>query len=266
MKLVLSMAGAALAVLLPAASLAAGPQQGRLTGTIGVGVEAFGGGDLHGGARGRAASLQSLNPALPAVPADLNIEAREYGDVYDAPPALTAELAYGLSDQIELVGAVSYSTADEGRVQVGSAFVPALNATLPVFGQFGELSTIAVEAGARFYPGGEGAIRPFVGARAGFVRQDSVNATFTIPDAPAGGITLRNVPFFDETTMLTAGLEGGVAVAFGDAITGGVSVAARYIGEADGNDSAIGGLGLASINDGTERWTFPVQARLSLRF
>jgi hypothetical protein len=260
------LAAASAAALLPAAAFAAGPQQGRLTGSIGVGVEAFGGGDLHGGARGRAASLQALNPALPAVPADLNIEAREYGDVYDAPLAITGELAYGLSDQIELVGAVSYSAADEGRVRVGSAFVPALNATLPVFGRFGELNTLSVEAGARFYPGGDGAIRPFVGGRAGFVRQDEVRATLTIPDAPAGGITLSNVPFFHDTTMLTASVEGGVAGEFGEAVSGGLSVAARYIGEADGDDSAIGGLGLASINDGTERWTFPVQARLSLRF
>jgi hypothetical protein len=255
----------AILILAPSLALAAGPQAGRLSGSLSIGVEPFGSGDLHGGAGGRAPRLEALNPALPAVPADLNIQSRSYGDVYDSPLTFGAELSYGLSDSTELFGALSYSSADEGRVQVGNAFVPALNATLPIFGAFGELTSWSLEGGARYYFAGE-TFRPFVGGRLGFARQEAVAATFTIPSAPAGGITLRNVPFFDDTTSLTAGAEAGIAFGLGEGVTGSASVGARYVGEFDGNDSALGGLGLASINDGTDRVTFPIQARISLTF
>jgi hypothetical protein len=249
----------------PLAAHAAGPEPGRISGSISVGADAFGAGDLHGGAAGRAPSLQALNPGLPAVPADLNIQSREYSDVYDAPLSFGAEVAYGFSENIEIFGAVTYSSADEGLVQVGSAFVPALNATLPVFGQFGENTALLLEGGARYYFAGD-MFRPFVGGRIGIARLDGLSATFTIPDAPAGGIRLANVPFFDDTDALTIGAEAGVAVGFGENIEGQFSVGVRQIGEYDGNDSVISTLGLASINNGSERTTIPVRASLRIAF
>jgi hypothetical protein len=252
-------------VVLPSVAFAQTAQPGKLRGTINVGTEIAGSGKLHGGAATIVPSLTALNPGLPSVPALLTIEERKYSDVYDAPIAVGIEVSYGLNEAVEMYGSLSYSEAKRGNTQVGSAFVQALNATLPTFGEFGKIRNIGAEVGARYFFG-SGDYQPFVGGSLGIVQQDAVKATFTIPGAPAGGITLANVPFFKKTTSFTAGVEGGLAANLSETLSGRISVGARYIGAFKGNDSVLGTLGLQSINDGTERWVYPIKASLSTTF
>jgi hypothetical protein len=254
-----------LAIALPSVAFASTPEAGKLRGSISVGTEIFGTGDLHGATTSVVPSLTALNPALPAVPATLNIRSRKYSDVYDAPVQFSGELTYGMSDSTELYGSVSYSNSEGSRVQVGTADVAALAATLPVFGQFGDLKNFGFEVGARYFFG-NGDYVPFVGGSVGIVRQDALEATFTIPDAPAGGITIANVPFFKTTNSMTASVEGGIAVNFSDTLSGRVSVGARYIAAFKGDDTALSGLGLQTINNDTERWTYPIKASLAASF
>ena len=250
---------------LPSLALAQGPQTGKFSGSGSLGTSIFGSGNLHGGATTTVPSLTALNPALPAVPADLVIGSRKFSKVYDAPFQFGLELGYGLSDDIELFGGVNYAKSNGSRIQVGVANVAALNATLPVLGAFGDLKNFGVEGGARYFFTGE-QFRPFIGGSLGVVQQDALKATFTIPDAPAGGITLSNVPFFKKTTSMSAGVEGGISAGLGETMEGRLSVGARYIGAFKGDDTGLSGLGLGSINNGTERWSYPIKATLAIRF
>lgn len=255
----------AFGLALPSLALADTPVAGKLRGSISVGTDIFGSGNLHGGTTSVVPSLAALNPGIPAVPATLNIRPRKYSDVYDAPVTFSGELSYGVNDNMEVYGAVNYSKSEGSRIQVGTADVAALSATLPVFGQFGDLKNLGLEVGARYFFG-SGDYVPFVGGSIGVVQQDKLNATFTIPDAPAGGITLTNVPFFKKTNSMTASAEGGIAVNFSDTLSGRVSVGARYIAAFKGDDSGLSGLGLQTINNGTERWTYPIKASLAASF
>jgi hypothetical protein len=253
------------AVALPTLATARPLEAGQFTGNLTIGAPVFGTGKLHGGATTTVPSLTALNPALPAVPAVLVIEERKFSKVYDTPALLGVEVGYGLNDNVELFGGINYSKADKGRTQVGVANVAALNASLPVYGEFGDIENLEVEGGARyFFPGDR--FSPFIGASIGAVQQEAVSATFTIPDAPAGGITLANVPFFKKTTLLSLGAEVGSAMSFTDRVDGRLSVGAKYLGEADDNDTALAGLGLGSINNGSERWVYPIKATLAVRF
>jgi hypothetical protein len=254
-----------IAATLPGFAFAAGPQAGSYSGSVQLGGNFFGSGKLHGAATTTIPSLTALNPGLPAVPADLTIESRKFSDVYDDPVQFGIEGAYGLSDDIELFAGFNYSKAEGGRVQVGNATVAALNATLPTFGQFDDLTATNFEAGARYFFAGE-QFRPFVGASLGATQQDAVKASFTIPDAPAGGITLTDVPFFKKTTAVNYGVEGGLAFGFSDTVDARFSVGARYTGAAKGDDTGLSGLGLATINNGSERWNYPVKASVAFRF
>jgi hypothetical protein len=241
-------------------------EAGQFSGSVSLGTPIFGSGKLHGGATSTVPSLAALNPALPAVPAVLDIGSRNFSKVYDAPAQFGVELGYGLTENVELFGGLSYAKANGSRIQVGTATVAALsNAVLPVFGAFGDLENLEFEGGARYFFAGE-TFSPFIGGSIGAVQQDALKATFTIPDAPAGGITLSDVPFFKKTTALTVGVEGGVSMGLSDTIDGRLSIGAKYIGAARGDDSALSGLGLGTINNGTERWSYPIKATLSLRF
>jgi hypothetical protein len=253
------------AIVSPSVASAKPLEPGQISGRVSLGAPIFGSGNLHGGATSTVPSLTALNPALPAVPAVLDIGSRKFSKVYDAPAQFGIEMGYGLTDNVEVFGGLNYSKAEGSRIQVGTATVAALNAVLPTFGEFGDLTNFEFEAGARYFFAGEG-FTPFIGGSLGAVQQDDVKATFTIPDAPSGGITLANVPFFKKTTALSVGVEGGVSFGLSDTIDGRLSAGAKYIGAARGDDSALSGLGLGTINNGSERWSYPIKATLAVRF
>lgn len=219
-------------------------------------------GEVHGGATAAVPNLGPLNPALAGVNAELRIQSRSFDDIYGEGMNLGAEFAYGMSDNAEVFGAFRYMQADEGQVQVGGAFVPALNTTLPVYGTFSKYEAYALEAGYRQYFG-SGALKPYVAGRLGAVFTDKINATFEIPDA---AITIANVPFYDSSTSLTAGLDVGVSYAVNDRLSLQAETGVRYISSLSDDDSAIGGLGLSSINGAGERAYVPVTLRAKFAF
>jgi hypothetical protein len=241
-------------------------EPGQFSGRVSLGAPIFGSGKLHGAATTTIPSLTAVNPALPAVPAVLDIGSRKFSKVYDAPAQFGIEMGYGLTDNIELFGGLNYANAEGSRIQVGTATVAALNnAVLPTFGEFGDLTNFEFEGGARYFFAGE-TFSPYIGGSIGAVQQDAVKATFTIPDAPAGGITLSNVPFFKKTTALSVGVEGGVSFGLSDTIDGRLSAGAKYIGAGRGDDTGLSGLGLGTINNGSERWSYPLKATIAVRF
>jgi hypothetical protein len=253
------------AFIVPSLASAKPLEPGQFSGRVSLGAPIFGSGKLHGAATTTVPSLTALNPALPAVPAVLDIGSRKFSKVYDAPAQFGVEMGYGLTNNIELFGGLNYSKAEGSRIQVGTATVAALSATLPTFGQFGDLKNLEFEGGARYFFAGD-SFSPFIGASLGAVQQDAVKATFTIPDAPAGGITLSNVPFFKKTTALSVGVEGGMSFGLSDTVDGRLSAGAKYIGAARGDDSGLSGLGLGTINNGSERWSYPLKATIAVRF
>jgi Outer membrane protein beta-barrel domain len=254
------------AIIIPSFAAAKPLEPGQFSGRVSLGAPIFGSGNLHGSATTTIPSLTALNPALPAVPAVLDIGSRKFSKVYDAPAQFGVEMGYGLTDNVELFGGLNYAKTNGSRIQVGTATVAALNnAVLPTFGDFGDLKNLEFEGGARYFFSGE-TFSPYVGGSIGAVQQDSVKATFTIPDAPAGGITLANVPFFKKTTALSVGVEGGVSFGLSDTIDGRLSAGAKYIGAGRGDDTALSGLGLGTINNGSERWSYPLKATLAVRF
>jgi hypothetical protein len=253
------------AFAIPGMATAKPLEPGQISGRVSLGAPIFGSGKLHGAATSTVPSLTALNPGLPAVPAELVIASRKFSKVYDAPAQFGVEMGYGLTDSIELFGGLNYAKSEGSRIQVGVANVAALGASLPVFGAFGDLETFEFEGGARYFFGGD-TFSPFIGGSLGAVQQDKLTATFTIPDAPAGGITLSNVPFFKKTTALSVGIEGGASFSLSDTIDGRLSAGAKYIGAGRGDDTGLSGLGLGTINNGTERWVYPIKATLAVKF
>lgn len=224
------------------------------------GAEEAIGGTMHGGTDAPIADLGGLNPALAGIPATLQIGSRSQSKVYDTALSIGGEIGYGLSETGEALLAVRYLKANGNRINVGAAAAGApVNASLPVLGDFGDYKSLSVELGYRQYlMAGEG-FSPFVAARAGLARVSSISADFTVPDA---GIALNNVPFSKSSWEFTSGVDLGLSIPAGTNFRIEPEVGIRYTGGAKGNDTALGGLGLGSINNKGERWSIPMRVRL----
>ncbi len=246
---------APLAALMATTAHAAGPEAGRFSMSLVGGLDVPVNGEVHDGAVAAVPDLGPLNPALAGVNAELRIGAREHDRIYDVAGTVGVEFAYAFDDRSELFGQVRRTEADEGTVQVGGAFVPALATELPVFGTFSDYMAVSAELGYRYYFGTPGYARPFVGARAGAVRVDEISATFEIPDA---GITIADAPFYESGWIATGGLDVGVIMPVSERFSVTLASGVRYIADLKDDDSAIGGLGLASINDTGSRFSVPV--------
>lgn len=248
-------------LILPLASLfatsahAAGPEAGRWSMSLVGGVDVPVSGDVHEGATVLVPDLGPLNPDLAGVDAELRIGARGHDRIYDTAGTVGLELAYAPSDRSEVFGQVRRTEADDGRVMVGGAYVPALDTELPVYGSFEDYSALSAEVGYRMYFGTAGAARPFVGARLGATRVNGIRATFEIP---AAAITIPDAPFYDKGWVASGGLDVGVIVPFGETFSMTLASGVRYTADLKDDDSAIGGLGLASINDTGSRVSVPV--------
>lgn len=252
MKKLLIAAGLSLAISAPA--FAAGPQQGKFSFSLFGGIDVPVNGDVHTGAVAGIPDLGPLNPDLEGVDAELRIGARGHDQIYDMATGYGAEFGYGLSDRSEVFGQVRYTRADEGNLRVGGAFVPALNTELSVFGKFSDYKSLGAEVGYRYYFMTPGYARPYIAGRIGATQTDGIRATFTIPDAD---IAIVDVPFTEKKWSGSAGIDVGVNFPVSERFSITAETGVRYIADLSGDDSAIGGLGLGSINDSGKRISVP---------
>lgn len=247
----------AVALGLPATAMAQSGPSFILIGGGDVSVS----GDVHKGAIAPIADLGPLNPALAGVSAELRIGARSYDRIYGKATNFGVEMAWPMASG-EVFGQLLSTRTSAGSTEVGGAFVPALDTTLPVYGRFEGYKAMSLEGGYRHFFG-TGKVRPYVAGRIGTTKVDGINATFTIPDA---AITLTNVPFFDGGWQMSGGADLGLLWSMSEKASLGLEVGARYHGDISDDDSALSGLGLASINDAGKRTSYPVNLRLQFRF
>jgi len=259
------------AVFMAASPAFAAPlDSGRFAGSVFAGAEFPIDGDVHAGATAPIASLAALNPNLPAAGAELRIQSRSFDDIYGDGLSYGVEGAYGLGGGREVFGAVRRTEADQGSVQVGTAFVPALSASLPVFGTFGDLKITSIEGGVRQFFG-TSAITPYVAGRAGVAFVDEIRATFTVPvptgvGAEPNDINLNNVPFYGDTTTWTVGVDVGASWKINNSWSLMAETGLRYSGELDGDDAALSTLGLSAINDEGARLSVPLTVKARYAF
>lgn len=234
---------------------ASGVEAGQWSFSVFGGVDIPTSGDVHGSAIAPVPDLGPLNPALAGVNAELRIQSRSHDRIYGLADSYGLEMGYGLSDRAELFGQVRYSHASPGRVQVGGAFVPALNSELPVYGRFSAYKSYGAEFGYRLFFMEPGATRPFVAARIGATHTDAINASFDIPDA---AISIADARFTKKTWSASGGLDVGVIIPVGETFSFTTQAGVRYVDKLSGDDADIGGLGLGSINNDAKRISAPI--------
>jgi hypothetical protein len=238
------------------------PEAGKLAGAVHGGVDFPIDGDVHKGATAPIANLGPLNPALAGTAAELRIQKRSQKQVYDQGYSVGVELAYGLSDQSEVFGSVRHSWTGKGNAQVGTAFLPATNASLPVNATFSRYKADNIEIGYRQYFG-DGGIQPYGAVRGGIGFVDRINASFAIPDA---NIAINDARFYKKSTTYSGGLDLGISYDVGPSISLQAEAGLRYQSKLKSDDRDIAALGLAGINNTGSRLSVPITLKLRAGF
>jgi hypothetical protein len=237
-----------LAVLsLPASARAqegTSPIEGRWSLSFRGGLDLALGGDVHAGGVGTVLGLPTT------------VDARNYGDVYGTPFRGEAQIGYGVSERVEVFASASYAKKSADLLRVGDVGGLDLNA------QFGDYEEVGVEGGMRYFLGTQSTVKPYLSLSGGVRFLDSNTPTFSVP---AAEVTLRDVPFYDSSTVGTAAAMIGVRYDVNRTVSIGMETGPRYQGKPD-NLPTLAGTGLESINDTGDRWSMPVLFTATLRF
>ena len=218
--------------------------EGRWTLSVRGGLDLPLSGDFHGGSTGTVLSLPT------------RVNAKDYGDVFGTTYRGEAQVGYGVSERVELFASGSYAKTSADLLQVGDVGGLDLNA------QFGDYEEIGVEGGMRYFLKTSDSLKPYLALSGGVRFLESNTPTFSVP---AADVTLRDVPFYDSSTVGTAAALFGLRYDVGSSFSVGLETGPRYQGQPEGVPTLVG-TGLESINETGDRWSMPVLFTASLRF
>jgi hypothetical protein len=220
------------------------PIEGRWTLSFRGGLDLPLSGNVHGGGTGTVLGLPTT------------VDAKDFGDIYGTAFRGEAQFGYGVSERVELFASGSYAKESAELQQVGTVAGLALNA------EFAEYEEIGLEGGMRYFFSPRSMLKPYFGLSGGVRFLDSNSPTFSVP---AADVTLRDVPFYDSSTVATAAAVLGARYDVSSTLSLGLETGPRYQGQPD-NVPTLAGTGLESINDTGDRWSMPVLFTATLRF
>lgn len=236
------------AIVVLAAPAAAVAQEESLRGlwslSVTGGAALPAGGEFHEGGRGTVLGLPT------------SVDAKTTGDIFDPGIGWRVGIGYGVSRKVELFGDFAWQRADASQLSVGTV------ASLDLRAAFGDYVSYGMDGGMRYHfvPGAR--VAPYVSALAGFRRVEAITGTFSVP---AAGVTLRDTPFFDDSTVPVFGGDLGVLFGVSPRVSLGVEAGIRYhtdLSEVEG----LAGTGLENLNDAGSRWSLPISGVIRFGF
>jgi hypothetical protein len=184
------------------------------------------------------------------------VDAKKTGDVFDPGIGWRVGVGYGVSRKVELFGDFAWKRADASELSVGNV------ASLDLRAAFGDYTSYGMDGGMRYHfvPGAR--VAPYLSALAGFRRVEAIPGTFSVP---AASVTLRDTPFFDDSTVPVFGGDVGVLFALSPRISLGVETGVRYHTDLSGVEG-LAGTGLENLNDAGDRWSVPISGVIRFGF
>jgi hypothetical protein len=226
------------------ASAQDGAIKGRWSVTFSGGAALPAGGEFHEGGSGSVLGLPT------------QVESRDYSDVFDSGFGWRGGVGYGVSERVEIFGDFTWGRTDASELSVGTV------ASLDLRAAFGEYTSYGIDAGMRYHFAPGGVINPYVSGLAGFRRVEAIAGTFSVP---AAGVTIPDVPFFDDSTVPVFGGSAGVLFAMSSRLSVGFEAGIRYhtdLSQIEG----LAGTGLENLNDAGSRWSVPIGGVVRLGF
>lgn len=247
---------------------ASGPHRGQLGLGLAIGQDIPVNGSMHEGVDNTYADIGALFPSLAGQSGRAVIGARSYDDFYGPTLLYRLDATWARTDNLEFLIQISHTQGDSDLVQIGTLAVPAAGASQPLYARFSQYRATALEAGVRAWLGERSTrLRPYTALRLGAARVDGITATFSSPDLASGE---TQVPFYDDTTSVTGGIDFGfayeVARSRNHSVELGAEVGFRYTGSLDENDDTLDALSASGLNDKSGRISVPVTVSARVRW
>jgi hypothetical protein len=132
----------------------------------------------------------------------------------------------------------------------------------PLLARFSNADAFDVEGGLRYYLRPEGPIRTYVAGAAGLRFFQPTDVTFSVVEV---GLTLNNLPYFKQSTLLIFGGDAGISYDLSDTVSLGVELGLRFQGK-PGAEVVFADPNLQPVNDTGSRWTLPIGVFAKVRF
>ncbi len=202
-------------------------------------------------------------------PGAVNVHQRGMQDFYK--PGYRAEggITYALNRKQHLTMNGFYQEA-KGKADVPFANVPGQVVT----GQMSDYKAYGFEAGLRHDLGKTKmpllrTVLPYMEGRIGIAKTNDLSIT----DSKINGVSTGVFPAAATTAAMyegrlvpTAAALVGVEKPLGRHLSVGLESGLRYIGESNPDDSSLAGTVFSEMNNGSDRWSVPVQLRARYRF
>lgn len=268
MRMLYAVAAAAVTLMMSSAAFAAGPRAGSLGLNLMIGQDIPINGAMHGGVDNTYPDLAPLFPALAGQGGQVVINSRSFDDFYGASPLYRLAFSYARSDNIEFLLMLRHTEGESNLVQIGT--VTTGGGSAPLFARFSDYRSSAAELGARVWLGESAQrLRAYAGARAGVARTDAIYNRLSAPGAASGETV---VPFYDESTGFTGGIDFGVAYEvarlrrLNASVEIGAEVGVTYTSALEENDSVLDAVNAGGLNNDSGRVSAPVLVTLKMRW
>jgi hypothetical protein len=233
---------AAVGVLIFTASAGAQDLEGRFTLAIEGGTDTEISGNVLTGTTGSFVGLP------------VTLYTRSYRDLYRPDLRGQALIGYGVAPNQEIVVKGTYYKVTNEGVSAGTM------SDADLFAFFTEYEEVGLELAYRFYLATRSRLKSYLGPVVGVRFVDAMRVSFEVPDL---GISIRNVPLYESSTVPVVGADIGFGYDLTDNVYLGLETGIRYQTN-PGPEDAL--LGFESIDDGGDRWSAPVVVQLGVRF
>ena len=180
-----------------------------------------------------------------------------YGDVYGTGLHLRLGVGFGLDDESELRGVLTFQSADADLVRLGDIGPSSL------YAQYSDYQTLGLDFGYRRYiPLRQSRVRPYAEATVGLAFIDAIDVVLAAPQAD---VVFDNTDFYDQTAAFTWSIGAGVLFPVAKRVDLNVQAGLRRVSGLAEVDQLIG-TGLDDINNDSARLTFPVVIGARIRF
>jgi hypothetical protein len=244
----------ALLVVLLLAPLPASAQEDGVLGRWSVsfegGADGLTGGSVHRGGTGQLAG------------SPITIERRGFPQLFIHGWRAGLGVGYGVAERIEVIGKLSRGGLTGKHDPVGA--LPGFT----VIALFGDYRDVALEGGVRYHLPAQGRVSTHVNALVGIRRVQAMGVSLSTWSADPAMPTpsFPNLPFYEASFVPSAGADFGLSYRLTPRTSVGAEVGFRYQGGMNGNDTAVGPLGLGGVNDAGTRWSVPFVGVLRLHF
>ncbi len=189
--------------------------------------------------------------------AHVNIDSKDFDDIYGTMYGGGIELGFAINDRLDALAGLSYLGSNAKTVTIGDIdgrdFVA----------KFDDYKSWRLHGGVRYELAPDEKLRPYTGAFVGVNVVDRINGDFRLPGT---GFNLRNVPFYDDSSVIFTGATLGVAYDVSPNFEIGVESGFTYSGKLKEDDGTVSGLGVPGINNKSSLFTIPVRIFGSLDF